>query len=139
MIHMIEAREKYNGEYNTFIMVDTHPMLDNSAVKCCPRELIRFFHRRNYCDCLKDIYYNLKENTKRRMPCFNCWSITDIRKMCQCERCELPQYCSYECAVAHWPEHKEECKFTRMHRKLKEAGIFEYPEELFRNQALSTV
>jgi hypothetical protein len=31
-----------------------------------PREAIKVFHRRSACSCLKDLYYNLKDNTAKR-------------------------------------------------------------------------
>jgi hypothetical protein len=30
-----------------------------------PREMVRFFHRRSSCSCLKDLYYNLKDKRQR--------------------------------------------------------------------------
>jgi hypothetical protein len=78
----------------------------------CPREIIRFFHRNNNCDCLHEIYYNLKDTTMRTTNCHNCIESFDVRKVFHCE-CSMVVYCSRECALAHWSIHKYECKQER--------------------------
>lgn len=77
---------------------------------CCPRSILRFFHRRSTCDCLKEMYYHYKDNTKREAYCFECCEVKDIRTLYRCSGCNVAQFCSYECHVSHWPEHKKDCK-----------------------------
>ena len=89
-------------------------------IMICHRNMVRFFHRRNSCDCLKDIYYELKESTKRTALCMYCNAVTEIKTMCECSRCKLLRYCSSECALAHWPYHKEECESIDECRRKKE-------------------
>jgi hypothetical protein len=102
----IEVRESHGGALSESIM-DEILIIANDTVS--PRETIRFFHRRNSCDCLKELYYKLKENTKRTSFCYNCCEMVDIRKMSQCSQCKAANYCSYECAVADYPRHKLHC------------------------------
>ena len=108
---MLQIIDRDNTECNSANGVAT-----GEAMKCwddiadCTRETVRFFHKRNSCNCLKEIYYMLKESTKRTAQCWNCRNIVDIRKLSRCDGCNKAQFCSYECAVAHWPKHKEECK-----------------------------
>lgn len=88
----------------------------------CPREAIKFFHRyvmlaeifqtlfysshisclyrRNGCDCLKDIYYKLKDSTKRTSNCDMCGVVKEVSHLYRCSRCNCRQYCSRECAAA---------------------------------------
>eukprot|EP00956_Cyclotella_meneghiniana_P035628 scaffold116609_cov39-Cyclotella_meneghiniana.AAC.3 len=106
LMHTIEVRDNHGGALSDSIM-DEIRNLANDTVS--PRETIRFFHRRNSCDCLKELYYKLKENTARMSLCYNCLESVDIRKMSQCSQCKLVNYCSYECAVAHYPKHKPFC------------------------------
>ena len=103
----IEVRDKYDGAMNNVTEAEVTRSSDDVA---CPRETVRFFHRRNHCDCLKELYYKLKESTQRTAECYHCDEHVDIRKLSRCEGCNVAQYCSYECAVAHWPEHKTLCK-----------------------------
>eukprot|EP00956_Cyclotella_meneghiniana_P023145 scaffold44604_cov46-Cyclotella_meneghiniana.AAC.1 len=121
MIQTIEVRDKYNGAYNERINFEIHYPLNDLE---CPRETVRFFHRRNSCDCLKNIYYELKETTKRTAACWNCNESVELRQMSRCDGCDVAQYCSYDCAVAYWPKHKEDCKVMRIqgkHKKTAEA------------------
>ena len=108
MLHRVEESKEYNFA-NGVTAGESRKRLDD--IVGCTRETVRFFHKRNSCDCLKQLYYMLKESTKRTAECWNCRNIVDIRKLSRCDGCSKAQFCSYECAVAHWPKHKEECKF----------------------------
>lgn len=106
---LFESRDRHNGTFDSPIQeVEVSGHLND--IMACPRATAKFFHRRNSCDCLQDIYYNLKETTKRTSFCFNCKNVVDIKKLSRCEHCDIAQYCSYECALAHWPKHHEACK-----------------------------
>ena len=107
MMLEIEVRDKYDGLLNSVTASEIQRSFDDIA---CPRETVRFIHRRIHCDCLKELYYNLKENMKRTAGCWHCHKVVDIRTLSRCEYCNVAQFCSYECAVAHWPEHKTLCK-----------------------------
>eukprot|EP00956_Cyclotella_meneghiniana_P031146 scaffold80797_cov43-Cyclotella_meneghiniana.AAC.2 len=105
IMQTIEVRDSHGGALSDSIMREIQIIVDDTV---SPRETVRFFHKRNSCDCLKELYYKLKENTKRTSFCFNCCESVDIRKMSQCE-CKIANYCSYDCAVAHYPKHKLYC------------------------------
>ena len=68
--------------------------------------------RRSKCDCTKELYYKLKKSTRRMSLCQNpkCFVVKDIRYMMECSNCKTIQYCSKECAMAHYSEHKEFCR-----------------------------
>ena len=110
MMKTIEVRDGYDGDLNIKIIGEIHKHFNDT--RCSPRETVRLFHRQNSCDCLKELYYKLKENTKRVSPCWNCCKRFDIREISECQ-CKVAQYCSYDCAVAHWQEHKQNCKEIR--------------------------
>ena len=85
LVHM-EVVERFNGvihsihdEYDMFLK--THQELYDLNMITCPREVVRYFHRHNSCSCLKEIYYHLKDNTKRTTYCSKCKKIKDIREM----------------------------------------------------------
>ena len=114
----IEARDKYNGACNKNINAEI-VVLVNDIINS-PRQIVRFFHRRNSCDCLREIYYKLKETTKRTAACWKCRNLVDIKEMCRCDHCKTAQYCSNDCAFAHWLDHKESCREMRSIMEPKE-------------------
>ena len=102
MIKTIEVRDRHDGAFNANTYIEFHSQMSKIS---SPRETVRLFHRCNSCDCLKELYYKLKETTKRTTPCWNCEKQVDIQEISECQ-CKLAKYCSYDCAVAQWPEHK---------------------------------
>ena len=110
MMLEIEVRDKYDGAFSVATAAEGRKSIDD--IIACPRETVRFFHKRNHCDCLKELYYNLKESTKRTASCWHCKKNVDIRTLSRCN-CNVAQYCSYDCALAMWPEHKEYCKMLQ--------------------------
>eukprot|EP00956_Cyclotella_meneghiniana_P032620 scaffold90390_cov50-Cyclotella_meneghiniana.AAC.1 len=68
----------------------------------------------------EEIYYKLKETTKRTSMCWNCAKVVDIKLIKECEFCKTANYCSYECAVAHWRWHQKDCRVLTKLRKQKE-------------------
>jgi hypothetical protein len=100
---IIQVLDKFQGP------LDAHQVCEFNNVTC-PCEMIRFFHRRNSCDCLHEIYYKLKDATTRTIACINCSKAVDVKKTFHC-KCEIAQYCSKKCALEYWPNHKEDCNF----------------------------
>lgn len=109
MVQTIEVRNKHDGAFNEHIRLEIEVPL--AGVISCPREIVKFFHRRNSCDCLQEIYYKLKETTKRVLVCGNCNEAKDKKDTFVCSSCHLAIYCSQTCAAAAWPSHKEECRY----------------------------
>eukprot|EP00956_Cyclotella_meneghiniana_P006593 scaffold8717_cov59-Cyclotella_meneghiniana.AAC.2 len=91
-------------------IVESRRMLDDIR---CTRDLVRFVHKRNSCDCLKSIYNELKKTTKRQTSCHNCLQMKHHKDIKACSKCNTALYCSRECQLAHWPEHKDGCKKVR--------------------------
>jgi hypothetical protein len=102
----IEEMDKHQVSY------DTHSMY---TTICCPRETIRFFHRRNSCGCLHEVYYKLKDTTRRTFGCWNCKQLVDVKKALRCD-CGIAKYCSNKCALEYWPKHKERCRLAKSFR-----------------------
>eukprot|EP00956_Cyclotella_meneghiniana_P028056 scaffold64434_cov52-Cyclotella_meneghiniana.AAC.6 len=89
----------------------------------CPLELVRFFHKRNSCDCLKALYNNLKKTARRTALCHQCDKEPDVKDMMVCSGCKVFQYCSRACQIAGWPTHKGLCKHIK-ENKLSPAELF---------------
>ena len=79
----------------------------------CPREIVRFYHKHNSCNCLETLYSKLKKTTDRTTNCFGCGVIKDFREIKECSGCKVAQYCSRECQLSHWAKHKSYCKIIR--------------------------
>eukprot|EP00956_Cyclotella_meneghiniana_P013495 scaffold19553_cov64-Cyclotella_meneghiniana.AAC.4 len=84
-------------------------------IMTCTREIVRFFHRNSSCDCLKQLYYELKETSKRTTYCANCHKVRDLRELQECSKCKKAYYCTKDCAVAHHACHKFDCKLWRQY------------------------
>jgi hypothetical protein len=69
-----------------------------------PREVVKMFHRGSTCSCLKDLYYNLKDNTPKMLGCYGCREISDLKNIFEC-KCKTAIYCSRACAEKDWANH----------------------------------
>lgn len=74
------------------------------------RSLVKFFRKRTPCSCLDYMHAELKRQAKTGL-CRHCGRRMEWKALKECSKCEVVQYCSKECQVAHWPEHREACKF----------------------------
>ena len=108
IIQTIETRDRHNGAQNIDIDLEILSALNDMYV--CPRQIVKFFHRRNSCDCLQEMYYKLKETTTKTSFCNNCSKVVETKQLSRCEYCKSAQYCSYECALDSWPRHKVVCE-----------------------------
>ena len=86
----IEAQDKYKAKCSSEKEV-LNAALD---IARCPREMVKFFHHRIPCDCLKEFYRHLKETTKRTTVFLKCSKIEDRRKVYECSDCKVDMYCS---------------------------------------------
>jgi hypothetical protein len=46
--------------------------------------------------------------------CTNCFEISCEHVMKRCSGCHQSRYCSSECQLEHWPDHKDWCKYHRL-------------------------
>jgi hypothetical protein len=70
--------------------------------------MLQFFHRRSTCSCIKNIYYNLKDNTPKKTYCNGCRELNDAKNIFECE-CKQIFYCSRECSKRDWARHQIIC------------------------------
>ena len=73
------------------------------------KEVIKFFHKRNGCECLKKKYCELRNQTSMG-NCYYCRESFERKKLMLCVQCKNSQYCSKECQRAHWPTHRKFCE-----------------------------
>lgn len=70
------------------------------------RGIIRFFSKRIECRCLKRWYQSIPKVYK----CASCGAVNDYASRLVCRECTIYMYCCKECQVAHWTEHKKDCR-----------------------------
>ena len=75
--------------------------------------LVKFYRHRIPCSCLDKKYEEVKHITKMGR-CYNPQCSIPGRslersKTKYCSRCRCITYCSRECQIAHWTEHKPNC------------------------------
>mmetsp|Transcript_44455 Transcript_44455/g.48115 ORF Transcript_44455/g.48115 Transcript_44455/m.48115 type:complete len:100 (+) Transcript_44455:2-301(+) len=61
------------------------------------------------CDCMEEKRIEAKLMEKVAV-CFFCRKEFLKQKMLRCKGCNCVQYCSKECSINDWPEHKELCR-----------------------------
>jgi hypothetical protein len=67
LLYAIDLVDRLNGE------CDGLTTTQMNYLRASPREVVKFFHRRSACSCLKGFYYNLKDNTPKMILCQYCW------------------------------------------------------------------
>mmetsp|Transcript_9475 Transcript_9475/g.14470 ORF Transcript_9475/g.14470 Transcript_9475/m.14470 type:complete len:273 (-) Transcript_9475:62-880(-) len=75
--------------------------------------LVNFFRHRIPCSCLDEKYEEVKDIPKMGI-CFSSQCTlpngrVEYSKTMYCDRCRSVTYCSRECQIADWKEHKDEC------------------------------
>ena len=76
----------------------------------CERSLVKFFVNQIPCNCLDELYAQLKSRTKKMGMCSNCRQMKERSSLFICTGCERIQFCSKTCQLAFVPCHKEHCK-----------------------------
>ena len=95
----------------TFDDRDAKDYLTNiDVMNGCQRSLVKFFMKRVPCNCLDEMYAQLKITTPKMGDCINCHKRIERSKQHICTGCKRVMYCSKACQLAHVPSHKDECK-----------------------------
>jgi len=76
-----------------------------------PRNLVRFFARRIPCDCLDEMKQDFKH--EKTGVCDFCRESSNDAALFDCTGCGFVKYCSKECQVKHWVNHKKYCNSIR--------------------------
>eukprot|EP00956_Cyclotella_meneghiniana_P028055 scaffold64434_cov52-Cyclotella_meneghiniana.AAC.5 len=70
----------HSGQHGSISLKGTMELLNlHRDLRRCPREFVRFFHKRNSCDCLSALYDKLKKKTQRISVCHECWKETEVK------------------------------------------------------------
>ena len=74
------------------------------------RDVLKFYRKRITCKCLKKVHLEARKTIPKQGWCWNCEQEFERAFLSVCSKCMIGQYCSRECQVAGWPEHKTFCK-----------------------------
>jgi hypothetical protein len=93
---------------------DSFSSLQLNQISTSLRGLVRLFHRRSPCSCIKDLYYSLKDNKPKMTYCDGCKQLSDAKNIFECG-CGKRFYCFRECARRDNANHsKDECAANRL-------------------------
>ena len=83
----------------------------------CQRSLVKFFHESIPCNCLDEVYSQLRSTTPKMGKCPGCQQMKDRKSIYVCTGCERVSYCNKACQLAHVPNHKDECKYWQKRKE----------------------
>jgi len=82
------------------------------------RNVLRFFVKRIPCDCLDEMKQERLKHEKTGL-CIGCKKSILDAALFNCTGCGFAKYCSNECQVTDWANHKQSCKLFRKSAKAK--------------------
>ena len=107
--------ENYNTETGDFGSTINNRLVCSKAIKLHPsgssseRDVLKFFRKRTACSCLKKMHLETRKTLPKLGMCNHCLEEAGRESLMVCSRCRIDQYCTRECQIAHWPEHKRDC------------------------------
>jgi len=84
------------------------------------RDILKFIAKDQLANCLKRMHLDERKTVPKAGICYHCREVKERSTLSVCSRCMIYQYCSRECQIADWSEHKnnEECElYVRAHRE----------------------
>ena len=121
----IVVLENYDGS-NDIDLVMSSPIIRtkwralNPGVSSCRRDTLKFYRKRTTCKCLKKMHLEARKTTPKLGLCWGCEKEMERTALSVCSRCMIEKYCSRECQLADWQDHKKQhCdNYVRAHELL---------------------
>lgn len=124
LARVITILENYNNGTNSLDVIvrgrrAQTKMLDlNTSISSGRRDGLKFFSKRVSCSCLKKMHQEVRRTQPKMGKCYGCSIEKERVALSVCSRCMLTRYCSRECQVSNWREHKKECDiFVKVHEQ----------------------
>ena len=119
------ALEHYNGTGDIDLVLNRQVVRskwnDLSTYASSRRDCLKFYRKRISCKCLKKIHLEARKTTLKFGICGYCDTEMKRVSLSVCSRCMIRQFCSRECQVADWQEHKKHCdKYVRAHNNTQQ-------------------
>ena len=83
------------------------------TIEGCEKSIVRFFRHRSSCSCLEQRFAEAESHLTRTGMCHNCLERKESNTFFVCQGCRRVQFCSLECHVKCWPNHKPMCRAAR--------------------------
>jgi len=81
----------------------------DSLLSSISRDALKFYRKRISCKCLKTMHLEARKTIPKMGICGHCKHEMERVSLSVCSRCMIYHYCSRECQVAAWPNHKSQC------------------------------
>ena len=94
--------------------VDNEKWMKYSRDLVNERGIINGLYRetKNYCDCMK--MKKMEANDMDKMDlCHGCCKVFPKARTMVCDGCQAVVYCSKECSITDWPDHKSFCTYVQ--------------------------
>lgn len=75
----------------------------------CSRDELKFFRKRTTCKCLKKMHLEARKARPKLGMCHKRREQKERTLLMVCGRCGIDQYCSRQCQIADWHDHKFDC------------------------------
>ena len=125
----IVVLEHYNGTKDIDSVINSRLVRSkwrdlNPYINSDRRDALKFFRKRTSCKCLKKMHLEARKTLPKLGSCWNCDKEAERVSLSVCSKCMVMQYCSRECQVANYKEHKEYCdEYARIHKQNKQQDI----------------
>ena len=80
------------------------------------RDLLKFYRKRTSCSCLKKLHLEARKTITKMAKC-SCGVEKERLSLSTCSRCMIVDYCSRQCQVADWSDHRACCDAIVEHRQ----------------------
>ena len=109
----IIALEHYNGEDDIDLAMNKRVVIskwrDLNFTSSSRRDTLKFYRERTSCKCLKKMHLEARKTMPKVGICEYCKEEKERVLLDVCSRCKVSQYCSRQCQIAAWHEHKMFC------------------------------
>jgi len=121
IVQSILALENHDGTGNIESVFNKRLVASKSrdltVTSSSRRDALKFYRKRTSCSCLKKMHLEARKTITKMGFCWGCGKEFDRVVLFVCSRCMVGQYCSRECQVADWTNHKKSCDdYARVHK-----------------------